>query len=619
MPADSASPAPPASAELNALLADVQLLRAQHESGTLDPALLTRALDATEAFVHWASQSQRRMGQHERIEMLYRVSQVMGGSLDLQEVLDRVMDAVTELTRAERAFLILRDDDGTVDVQAARNLDRQTLSADHFLYSRSVVDSVLDSGMATVTTNASADPRFRDRSSVVNQMLRFIVAVPLRLRGRIIGVIYADSRTPGVFAGEDTLPMLETFAAQAAVAIDHARMFSTTDAALSARLEELQQLRRIDLQLNASLDEDRALQVTLDWLARMCHAEAGYAAVIDHGDAIIRYRTGAAAFHPVGASLTEVWPQVHDVIGTSRTFCFSYGNLSIALLPIVHEERLLGVVSMRRAADMRGPFSAEEIDLAERILARAAVAIDNARLHTEVIAADRAKTEFVGIVAHDLRAPMGTILAYADLALLTGRLDAEVSDYVERIRDTVYRVDKLVSDLADISRIESGVFLMEEARVHVGRLLAELRDTMQSLISAHHHEWAEIVAPGLPDVRADHFRLLQVLTNLVSNAAKYTPDHGTITISVALVADITPAQVEFTVADTGIGMSGEALAQLGVKFWRSEDDFTRSQPGSGLGFYIAGRLVAQMGGTIRAESTPGAGSRFTFTVPAWQE
>lgn len=612
--------APPAGeAERNALLANIQLLRAQHEGGALDPALLARALDQTEALIDRASHWLSVQNQHERIEVLYRISQEMGSSLDLQHVLEHVMDAVIELTRADRAFLILRNDDGSATVRTARHLDQQTLQADEFRYSRSVVDSVLDSGVAVFTTNAAADPRFRDRSSVVTQMLRFIVAAPLRLRGSVIGVIYADSRNPGAFTGEDMLPLLETFAAQAAVAIEHARLFSQTDAALSARIEELQQLRRIDLQLNALLDEDRTLQITLDWLTRVCGADAGYAALVRDGDTVIRFRTGAATQRPAGASLAEVWPQVHDVLSTCRTFCFSSGNLSVALLPIVHEGRPLAVISMRRLIEARGPFSGEEIDLAERILARAAVAIENGRLHARVLAADRAKTEFVGIVAHDLRAPMGTILAYADLTLHRGRLDAEQSDHIERIRDTVYRVDKLISDLADISRIESGQFLVEETRVSSVRLFVELRDTMQSTVAAHRHTWAEDAEPGLPDVRGDHYRLLQVLTNLVSNAAKYTPDGGTITVSAALAPDADSPHVLFTVSDTGIGMNAEALAQLGVKFWRSGDEYTRAQPGSGLGFYIANRLVAQMGGSIRAKSTPGMGSRFTFCVPVWQE
>ena len=610
---------PPTPADLNALKADVQLLRAQQESGTTDAALLARALESVQSFIAWTEHSQRRLGQHERIEMLYRVSQAMGSSLDLQEVLNRVMDAVIELTRADRAFLILRDDDGTMSVEAARNMDQETIQAENFRYSRSVVDSVLDTGIATVTTNAAADPRFRDSSSVISQQLRFIVAAPLHLRGRVMGVIYADSRNPGAFAGHDTLPMLETFAAQAAVAIDHARLFSSTDAALNARVEELQQLRRIDLQLNASLDEDRALQVTLDWLTRVCRADAGYAAMLNDGEPEIRYRTGAAADRPLGSSLLTVWPQAQDVIGTSRTFCFTQGSLSIALLPIVRDGRTLGIVTMRRAADARGPFTGEEIDLAERILARAAVAIDNARLHAVVKAADQAKTEFVGLVAHDLRSPMGTILAYADLTLLTGALDQTHSDYIERIRDTVYRVDKLISDLADITRIESGRFLMEETRVSPERLLSELRDTMQSTIQARDHQWVEQVTDDLPDLRADHFRLLQILTNLVSNAAKYTPDHGTIIVSAHPIPGSSPAQVEFAVEDTGIGMSEAELTQLGLKFWRSDAAFSRSQPGSGLGFYIASRLVSQMNSRIEIQSTPGAGSRFTFRVPVWQE
>ncbi|MBL8145296.1 MAG: GAF domain-containing protein [Anaerolineae bacterium] len=611
--------ASPSEADANALLADLHLLRAQQDSGAADPALLARALAQMEAFISGTSLSRRAQVERARIEVLYRISQEMGSSLDLPQVLEHVIDAVIELTQADRAFLILRNDDGSAEVRTARNFDQQTLHAEDFRYSRSVVDIVLDTGAATFTTNAALDPRFRDSSSVVTQMLRFIIAVPLRLRGSVMGVIYADSRNPGVFAGDDMLPLFETFAAQAAVAIDHARLFSQTDAALSARIEELQQLRRIDLQLNTSLEEGRTLQVTLDWLTRVCAAEAGYAAIVHEGEAVIRHRTGAAASLPVGAVLANAWPQVHDVLGTSRTICFSSGNLSVTLLPILHEGETLAVISMHRPNDGRGPFSGEEIDLAERILARAAVAIDNARLHAAVIAADQAKSEFVGVVAHDLRAPMGTILAYADLILLTGRLDAERVDHIERIRETVYRVDKLIADLADISRIESGQFLIDETRVSVARLLSELRDIMQTTIAAHHHLWAEEVEPGLPDLRADHFRLLQVLTNLVSNAAKYTPDGGTITVSALLTCEHAPGQVCFSVSDTGIGMTDEALAQLGVKFWRSEDSFTRSKPGSGLGFFIAKRLVEQMGGVIRAESTPGMGSRFTFSVPVWQE
>jgi signal transduction histidine kinase len=106
-----------------------------------------------------------------------------------------------------------------------------------------------------------------------------------------------------------------------------------------------------------------------------------------------------------------------------------------------------------------------------------------------------------------------------------------------------------------------------------------------------------------------------VLTNLASNAYKYTPDGGTITLSVRRVGDA----IEFSVADTGIGMSREALRKLGTKFWRADDPYTRSQAGTGLGYAITASLVEQMGSRIRVESQPNAGSKFTFTIPIAKE
>jgi signal transduction histidine kinase len=113
----------------------------------------------------------------------------------------------------------------------------------------------------------------------------------------------------------------------------------------------------------------------------------------------------------------------------------------------------------------------------------------------------------------------------------------------------------------------------------------------------------------------DYYRLLQVLTNLVSNAYKYTPDGGTITVRVQPRID----RIEFSVTDTGIGLSPENVKKLGTKFWRGEDDYTRSQPGTGLGFAITSSLVEQMGGKIVIDSEVGKGSRFTFTLPIGEE
>jgi signal transduction histidine kinase len=271
------------------------------------------------------------------------------------------------------------------------------------------------------------------------------------------------------------------------------------------------------------------------------------------------------------------------------------------------EQKVFAVIILRR----KGTFSEEQKEVVERVVARAAVAIENARLYAAMQAADRAKSEFVGIVAHDLKVPMTSILGYADLTLMDGNLQEQQVNYLNRIRDTVKRMEMLVSDLADISRIESGHFFMNETRCTVMDIVQGLRDATMTQINSRSHTFVEEIEPDLPDMWCDYYRLLQVLTNLASNAYKYTPDGGTITLRVRPADD----RIEFSIQDTGIGMTREAIKKLGTKFWRADDEYTRSQPGTGLGYAITANLVEQMGGQIRVESQVDKGSKFTFTVP----
>jgi signal transduction histidine kinase len=171
-------------------------------------------------------------------------------------------------------------------------------------------------------------------------------------------------------------------------------------------------------------------------------------------------------------------------------------------------------------------------------------------------------------------------------------------------------MEVLVSDLSDISRIESGHFFMNETQVSVPDIFQAVQDNTLPQVEARGHRYIEEMDDDLPLMWVDYYRLLQVLTNLVSNAYKYTPDNGTITLSAYRVGD----RIEFCVRDTGIGLTGEQIAKLGTKFWRADDDYTRSQPGTGLGFAITSALVEQMGSQMLIESVVGQGSSFRFSV-----
>ncbi|HMK08816.1 MAG TPA: GAF domain-containing SpoIIE family protein phosphatase [Anaerolineales bacterium] len=184
----------------------------------------------------------------DRLSLLYRVSQTFNSSLDLSEVLNRVMDEVIAATRAERGFLVLRQDDGSFRFGAARGLDQSTVEAPEFQVSRGIVDRVAAQGKPLLTSDAQTDAWLASRDSVRIVGVRAILCVPLALKGRTEGVIYVDSRLQaGVFSPDD-VAMLEGIGASAAIAIENARLYQV--AVEKGRMErELQVAREVQSSL----------------------------------------------------------------------------------------------------------------------------------------------------------------------------------------------------------------------------------------------------------------------------------------------------------------------------------------------------------------------------------
>lgn len=199
---------------------------------------------------------------------LLRALTMITSTLELDRVLDDVMDSVIELTGAERAYLMLRDKNtGELHVAVARNWDRESLSDDEAVFSRSVVRRALDEGVAIITTNAAADDRFQNVQSVVNNQLRSILCIPLIVRANPVGVLYADNRmTVNVFR-QDEIPLLTAFGTQAAVAIENARQYGQVRDDLNKALSELESLQ---IQIDQSKVQRQVSQITeTDYFQRL--------------------------------------------------------------------------------------------------------------------------------------------------------------------------------------------------------------------------------------------------------------------------------------------------------------------------------------------------------------
>ncbi len=241
------------------------------------------------------------------------------------------------------------------------------------------------------------------------------------------------------------------------------------------------------------------------------------------------------------------------------------------------------------------------------------IAIENTRLYQAVKEANEAKSQFVSVVSHELKTPMTSIRGYADLIGqgTVGPVTDEQKEFLDTIRSNVERMSALVSDLSDISRIETGRLRIDLSEVPLSEYVRETAAGMRPQIDAKHQTLVFDLPDDLPYVYSDRARLVQILTNLLSNANKYTPEGGTITVGARLEDDA----VRVSVTDTGVGMSPEDRAKLFTQFFRSEDPAVREQLGWGLGLSVARRLVELLGGTIGAETELGKGSTFWFTQP----
>lgn len=283
------------------------------------------------------------------------------------------------------------------------------------------------------------------------------------------------------------------------------------------------------------------------------------------------------------------------------------GVFSLVAVPLVVYGRLLGVIAFvsTTASRLYGPA---DVRLAEELAQRAALSLENARLYRAAQLATEARDDVMGIVAHDLRNPLNSILLLASLLHSTEpeRRSRERASGIER---AAIRMNHLIQDLLDVTRIEAGRLSIEPVALSTQQLLADSIEAQKPLAASASLELRLDAAPELPEVWADRDRLLQVFENLIGNALKFTKAGGQITVGAAP----REGEVLFWVSDTGSGIAPEDLAHLFDRFWQARKAERR---GAGLGLSIVKGVVEAHRGRIWVESRPGQGSTFLFTIPS---
>ena len=280
---------------------------------------------------------------------------------------------------------------------------------------------------------------------------------------------------------------------------------------------------------------------------------------------------------------------------------------SLMAVPLVSRGQTLGVIL---AAAAEGTlFAQEDAALVSELSRHGSLAIDNARLYRESQQAVQAREEVLAIVSHDLRNPLNAVMLAASLLQTSGKIAPDDSEQLEIIDISAKRMQRLIEDLLDVTRLEGGKQLpIDPATLDVQSLFEETNELFKSQ-AATRSITLQCHAPNdVPPVFADRHRVLQVLSNLIGNAMKFTPQGGMITCR----AESQDGKVLITVADNGPGIPRENLGDIFNPYWQAK---RTARLGAGLGLPIAKGIVESHGGRIWVESEPGKGTKFFFTLP----
>lgn len=283
------------------------------------------------------------------------------------------------------------------------------------------------------------------------------------------------------------------------------------------------------------------------------------------------------------------------------------GERNLIFLPLVSHEQTIGIAAVV-STDAR-PFATADLPLFTELARRASISVDNARLYRESQQAVRAREEVLAIVSHDLRNPLNAVTLGTSLLQTSETLSPDDREQLDTIALSARRMNRLIADLLDVTRLEGGKRLpIEPASVSPVDMLREAEELFRAQANVASVSIIFDADSSLPPVHADRHRVLQVLSNLIGNSMKFTPAGGSITTG----AHVHKQEVLFSIRDTGPGIPAENLHDIFSPYWQAK---RTERMGAGLGLPIAKGIVEAHGGRIWVESKPGDGTQFYFTLP----
>jgi len=555
---------------------------------------------------------------------------------DIQPVLDAVARNAARLCDTDDASIFRRDGDQLVIVAHHGPMRQGPIGEFSIPIIRGTVNgrAVLEARTLQIADLQSEGKEYPEGTEIARKWgHRAILAVPLLREGVAIGSI-GLRRTNAQLFTEAQVALLETFADQAVIVIENARLF----AEVQARNRDLTALGEVGRAVSSTLDLKVVLKAIVDRAVELSGTDAG--SIFYYRKEAGRFELGETSgledevvtrFHKLdiaagqtglGEAIASGKPlQLADIVRRSsnplRDAALEAGFRAALIVPLLSADAPLGALVLQRRQP--GEFSPAVVSLMQAFADQSAIALENARLFNEIAQKSREleiasqhKSQFVANMSHELRTPLAAMLGYAEL--LRDGMFGELPDKSIRIIECVQANGKhllgLINTVIDISKIESGQFKLHLGEYSLVSMVETVRMATESLASAKRLSIRTDVAKGLPYGLGDEPRLTQVLLNLVGNAIKFT-DAGEVCISAATKN----GSFVVSVSDTGPGIAHAELDRIFDKFHQVDSTSTRTKGGTGLGLAIAKEIIEMHGGRIWVESIVGRGSTFRMELP----
>jgi GAF domain-containing protein len=437
------------------------------------------------------------------------------------------------------------------------------------------------------------------------------------------------------------IALLESFAAQAVIAIENTRLLNelrTRTDELGRSVGELRALGEVSQAVNSTLDLETVLLTIVTKAVQLSGTDAGAIYVFDDQAREFQQRAtygmeqhlidALSGRHintddPTVASVlaegepTQVADLREEAASPINDITLRAGYLARLVAPLARGDDVVGMLVVRRRAP--GAFAPNTVELMKTFAAQSVLAIQNARLFREIEdkgrqleVASKHKSQFLANMSHELRTPLNAILGYTELILdnIYGEAPEKMRHVIERVQINGKHLLGLINDVLDLSKIEAGQLTLSLSDYSLAELLQGVYVAVEPLAAQKSLALRTKIAQGLPVGRGDERRLAQVLLNLVGNAIKFTE-----TGEVAIEASHADGAFNVAVRDSGPGIAAADQTKIFEEFQQVDNTSTRQKGGTGLGLAISRRIVEMHGGRILVDSELGKGSTFTITLP----